>query len=72
VARVGTLNISDLCGNFWAWEPFDRDELIQRYRAVDAYEDAYEEVVEDRVDEGTSWKTTPKRWLKLPPLTSNH
>ena len=52
LSHVGTLNISDLCGNFWAWEPFDRQELIARYGSAEAYEDAYEEVVEELVDEG--------------------
>ena len=50
--HVGTVNITDLCGNFWAWEPFDAQELIARYGSAEAYEDAYEEVVEGLVDEG--------------------
>ena len=52
LSHTGTLNSGDLCGNFWAWEPFGRKELRKRYGSVDDYEDAYEEVIEDLVDGG--------------------
>ena len=51
VSHVGTLDIADLCGNFWAWEPFDREELLARYGSIEEYTEAYEEVVEDLVDD---------------------
>ena len=51
LSHVGTLNIADLCGNFWAWQPFDREELLARYGSVEEYTEAYEEVVEDLVDD---------------------
>jgi hypothetical protein len=51
LSHVGTLDIADLCGNFWAWQPFDRDELMARYGSTEEYTEAYEEVVEDLVDD---------------------
>ena len=52
LSHVGVLNISDLCGNFWAWEPFDRRELLRRYGSVEDYVDDYEEVVEELAEDG--------------------
>ena len=52
LSHVGTLDISDLCGNFWSWQPFERDELLARYESTEEYAEAYEEVVEDLVDDG--------------------
>jgi len=51
LSHVGTLNIADLCGNFWAWEPFDREELLARYGSLEEYTEAYEEVIEGLVDD---------------------
>ena len=51
LSHVGTLDIADLCGNFWAWQPFDREELLARYGSIEEYTEAYEEVVEDLVDD---------------------
>ena len=51
LSHVGTLDIADLCGNFWAWQPFDREELLARYGSIKEYTEAYEEVVEDLVDD---------------------
>ena len=51
LSHVGTLDIADLCGNFWAWQPFERDELLARYGSIEEYTEAYEEVVEDLVDD---------------------
>jgi len=48
--HVGTLDITDVCGNRWAWEPFDADELRARYGSTHEYVEAYEEVIEDLVD----------------------
>ena len=49
---MGTLDISDLCGNFWAWQPFEREELLARYGSTEEYAEAYEEVIEDLVEDG--------------------
>ena len=51
LSHVGTLDIADLCGNFWAWQPFDREELLARYGSIEEYTEAYEEVVEDLADD---------------------
>jgi len=51
LSHVGTLDIADLCGNFWAWQPFDREELLARYGSIKEYTEAYDEVVEDLVDD---------------------
>ena len=50
LSHVGTLDISDLCGNFWAWQPFERGELLARYGSTEEYAEAYEEVIEDLVE----------------------
>jgi hypothetical protein len=50
LSHVGTLDISDLCGNFWAWQPFERGELLARYGSTEEYAEAYEEVIKDLVE----------------------
>ena len=52
LSHTGTLDIGDLCGNFWAWEPFGRAELVARYGSAEAYGEAFEELAEDLADEG--------------------
>lgn len=51
LSHVGTLNIADLFGNFWAWQPFDREGLVARYGSIEEYTEAYEEVIEDLVED---------------------
>ncbi len=52
LSHTGTLDIGDLCGNFWAWDPFGREELLARYGSAEEYGDAFEELAEDLADEG--------------------
>ena len=52
LAPCGTSSITDTCGNFGGWQPFDAAELTRRYGSVDAYETRYVTALDVLVAQG--------------------
>ena len=49
---VGTLSITDVCGNWGGWEPFMAEELGERYGDVEGYLARYGAAVDEQVRAG--------------------
>ncbi len=47
-----TSSITDVCGNWGGWQPFDADELRARYGDVEGYLARYSAAVDDQIEAG--------------------
>jgi hypothetical protein len=48
----GASSLSDACGNFGGWQPFDAVELARRYGSADRYVERYSAILDGLIDEG--------------------
>jgi Alpha/beta hydrolase domain len=65
LAPCGTLSITDVCGNFGGWEPFDAAELARRYGSVDGYSARYADAYDALVGDGFAMVADRERALDL-------
>ena len=52
LSPCGTRSITDVCGNFGGWQPFDADEVARRYGGVEEYVVRTAEIVDGLIAEG--------------------
>ncbi|MBN1093127.1 hypothetical protein JKP75_11525 [Blastococcus sp. TML/M2B] len=64
LSPVGTSSITDVCGNWGGWQPFDAEELRARYGDVDGYLARYAAALDEQIAAGYLRAAERERMLR--------